>query len=305
MEINPELFNIIRERIPTDGKTSTRLFHGRGKKIPELDFLCIDYFSPTILITLFKKVPGTFLEALLQEFSTLPLEINSILIQHRYLERVELDVLKGELPQNALAFEFGLQYEIKFGASQNIGFFLDMEIGRKKLLAEASKKRVLNLFSYTCSLSVAALKGGASHVVNVDMSKGALKVGEANHRLNQLDMKQVTFLPYDILASWNNIIKRGPFDLVIIDPPTDQGTSFKAMRDYQKIIKRLDSMTAPGAEIWACLNSPHLSDGFIKDLFSEHVSSFKYLETLYGSFHPMELNPESGLKLVIFTKPLL
>jgi len=305
MEVAKEVIDLIHKNIPNDKITSTRLFHGRGKMVSDFDFLCIDYFAPTILITLFKKVPGTFLEALQQELLKLPLDINNVLVQHRYLERPTLELLKGEIPKEARAYEFDLQYEIKFGASQNVGFFLDMAVGRKKLLEQSRDKRVLNLFSYTCSLSVAALKGGASHVVNVDMSKGCLKTGEINHRLNQLDLKGASFLPYDILASWNNIIKRGPYDLVIIDPPTDQGASFRALRDYQKIIKRLDSMTAPGAEVWACLNSPHLSADYIKGLFSEHASTFKYLETLYGSFHSMESNPESGLKLVIFTKPLL
>jgi 23S rRNA (cytosine1962-C5)-methyltransferase len=305
MEVAKEVMDLIYKNIPSDKTTSTRLFHGRGKMFSDFDFLSIDYFAPTILITLFKEVPADFIEVLQQQLLKLPLDIKSILLQRRYLDRPSLEVLSGELPLESKASEFGLQYDIKFGSSQNIGFFLDMAVGRKKLLEESSDKRVLNLFSYTCSLSVAALKGNATQVVNVDMSKGSLKVGEANHRLNNIDMKKVSFLPYDILASWNNIIKRGPFDLIIIDPPTDQGASFKALRDYQKIIKRLDAMTAPGAVVWACLNSPHLSSDYIKDLFGEYASSFKYLETLYGSFHTMETDPNLGLKLVIFTKPLL
>ena len=304
-----EVLDLIIKNIPADKVTSTRLFHGRGKMISGFEFLSIDYFHPTILITLFKKVPADLpadlLEALSLEISALPLKIENILVQHRYTVRPTLEAIKGSVPNDTKAFECGLNYKIKFDGSQNIGFFLDMAVGRRKLLDEANGKRVLNLFSYTCSLSVAAVKGGASEVINVDMSKGSLKIGEANHHLNGLELKKAKFLSYDILSSWNNIIRRGPFDLVIIDPPTNQAESFKVLRDYPKIIKRLDAMVAPGAQVWACLNSPHLGADFIKGLFSDHASSFNYLETLYGSFQSMESNPEDGLKLVIFTKRLL
>lgn len=302
MEVAKEVMDLIYQNIPSDKVSSTRLFHGRGKLFSGFDFLSIDYFAPTILITLFKKVPADFLEVLQQQMLKLPLDIKSILLQHRYLPRPEMEVLVGELPEEARALEHELEYMIKFQSSQNVGFFLDMSMGRRKLIEEARDKRVLNLFSYTCSLSVAALKGGATHVVNVDMSKAALKTGEMNHRLNQLELKRASFLPYDILCSWNNIKKRGPYDLIIIDPPSDQGGSFKVERDYPKIIKRLEGMLSDTGEVWACLNSPHLASSFLTALFQEHAPMLKYLETHYGSFASMEQNPEQALKMVVFSK---
>jgi hypothetical protein len=45
-------------------------------------------------------------------------------------------------------------------------------------------KRVLNLFSFTCAFSVAALAGGAHSVVNIDLSRPALALGRENQNAN-------------------------------------------------------------------------------------------------------------------------
>jgi len=149
---------------------------------------------------------------------------------------------------------------------------------------------------------VAALKGGAEMVVNVDMAKGALSVGKENHRLNEIDSHRVKFLSYDIMNSWNNIARSGPYDIVVIDPPTNQGDSFKVERDYYKIIKRLNNMTHPGTVVMACLNSPYLKSDFLKQLFAEHAPEFQFTSKLDSSFAEMEVDPEEGLKILFFEK---
>ena len=88
-----------------------------------------------------------------------------------------------------------------------------MRLGRQWVQERSQGKRVLNLFAYTCGFSVAAKAGGANQVVNVDMAKGALSRGRDNHRLNEHDMSDVTFMGYDIFRSWGKITKYGPYDL--------------------------------------------------------------------------------------------
>ena len=282
-------------------KEASRLFHGRGRIWEGFEHLSIDYFYPHILITLYKESDEFLISEVVASLKVIPdLVIETIMLQKRYLARPELIVLEGVLPISAKALENGSLFHLKFGDVQNIGFFLDMALGRKKLQLISENKKILNLFSYTCSLSVAALKGKASAVVNIDMSKAALVVGESNHQLNELESRRVRYLSYDIMKSWNNIYKNGPFDIVIIDPPTNQGDSFKVERDYYKMIKRLKAMTNPGATVMACLNSPHLTSQFIKDLFLEHAPEFHFQEIIYSAFSHMELNPEEGLKIVIF-----
>lgn len=283
--------------IPKDHR-SVRLLHGRGNLYPEMEHIVIDYFHPNLYVTLFKDKENT--DEILKSLKDYP--VQNIIVQKRYLHRPEFYALKGEIPESGVAIEQDLKFNLTFGTSQNIGFFLDMAKGREWLLQNSKNKKVLNLFSYTCSLSVAALKGGASEVVNVDMSKSALKVGEENHRINNLNLKNVKFLPYDIMKSWNAIFRNGPYDIIVIDPPTNQGESFKVERDYHKIIKRLKEMTTDNSVVLACLNSPHIKSDFLIDLFKEHAPEFIYIETIRSAFHSMEKNPEEGLKILSFGK---
>ncbi len=295
-----QLFNTISARIPATGEC-VRLFHGRGKMWPGLEHLSIDIFSAVILITTYKEITESEKIELTNTLKSIPeLKFECILLQKRYIKNEDVEILFGALPSDVFAVENSEKYLINLTNPQNIGFFLDMAIGRSRLKKISSGKKVLNLFSYTCSLSVAALKGGASEVINVDMSKPALGVGEKNHKLNGLDLRQAKFLPHDIMKSFGNISKKGPYDIIIIDPPTNQGESFRGDRDYHKIIRRLPEMCSKNAVVMACLNSPFLRSEFLIDAFKEHAPQFILEEKIYSSFSSQEVDPEEGLKILFF-----
>src|SRR5690606_8886302 len=129
--------------------------------------------------------------------------------------------------------------------------------------ANAEGKRVLNLFAYTCGFSVAAIAGGARHVVNLDMSRAALSRGRDNHRLNGHDLGQVSFLGHDLFKSWAKVIHNGPYDLVIIDPPTFQKGSFLLTKDYQRVLRRLPELLTSHGTVLACSNDPATGPDFL------------------------------------------
>lgn len=297
------MLKTISSRIPATKGECIRLFHGRGKKWPGFEHLSIDLYPPAILITTYKEIDEAEKAFLVETLKSIPaLQFESILLQKRYGRGEDVEVLSGTAIGETHAVEKSEKYLINLKNAKNIGFFLDMAIGREYVRNNSEGKSVLNLFSYTCSLSVAALKGGAKQVVNVDMSKPSLNVGEKNHLLNGIDKRAVKFLPYDIMKSFGAIARKGPYDLIIIDPPTNQGDSFKAERDYHKIIKRLHTMTAKDGIIMACLNSPHLDSQFLISAFEEHANQFTFQEKFYSSFSEMEVNQEEGLKILLFKK---
>ncbi|MGB2035164.1 MAG: class I SAM-dependent methyltransferase, partial [Pseudomonadales bacterium] len=102
--------------------------------------------------------------------------------QHRHRRPAVTEVRRGALPETAWAEEAGLRYRLDFQRGQNLGFFADMAPGRAWLRERAEGKRVLNLFSFTCAFSVAALAGGAHSVVNIDLSRPALALGQREMR---------------------------------------------------------------------------------------------------------------------------
>ncbi len=287
------------------GKTEeyTRLFHGRGGFYGAYKFLTVDSADAVLYAAFF--APDDEEEriiAMLKEFYSAQNKWKALIVQRRYLKGAPSEVAAGELPDETYAYENGLKYKLNFHSNQNIGFFPDMKIGRSFVRDNAKGKKVLNLFAYTCPFSVAAMAGGAVSVVNVDMAKGALATGRDNHRYNDLDIRGCRFMPYNILKSWSRIKKAGPYDLIIIDPPSFQRGSFAATNDYAKIVRRLGELAAEQCTVLSALNAPELDTQFMHALFQEHAPEFTFVERLDNleSF-PAEDN-ERSLKNMIFQK---
>jgi len=295
--------NIILENIKTKNQDFKRLFYGRGQCYEGYESIVIDSIDKVLQIAYFKDI-GEDLEA---EFMDLFEEINAsnsyeaIVLQRRHLSKAPKEVIFGELPQELFAYEEGMKFHLNLNDNQNNGFFGDMKVGRAFVRENAKDLRVLNLFSYTCSFSVAALMGGAKKVVNVDMSKKSLEVGRKNHQLNELVKGTYSFMPYNILKSWSRIKKAGPYDLIIIDPPSLQKGSFASTTDYQKIIKRLDEFASEECTVLAALNNPSLDSAFLLNIFAELAPNFKFQKRLENLETYPTKEEERALKNLVFT----
>lgn len=283
---------------------SHRLFHGRGRCYPGLEFVTVDFFQPAILITLFAEPPESWVAQLIAQAQPLFNDEQTVLvIQRRYLSQAPSEIVWGTLPEVICARRRGSLFNLHLAQQQNAGFFLDMEPGRLWLEQHANNKRVLNLFAYTCAFSVVAIVAGAEKVVNVDMSSAALNLGRANHQLNGLAKNKSEFVAENILKSWSRVKKPGPYDLVIIDPPSYQKGSFIAEKDYAKVIRRLPELMPDGGMVLACLNAPELSEGFLKQQFNEQCPQALFIERLQPHVDFPDVDPEQQLKLLIYKIP--
>jgi len=299
------LFDILQTCLEKNLKEKTpefkRLFHGRGNFYKDLNFLTVDSINNIFFASFYEenKNENQIIEllkkiAMLNAYST-------FIIQRRYDKNCFFKVIFGEVKDEEFLIENSLKYSINF-KNQNIGIFPDMKVGREYIKSISKDKNVLNLFSYTCAFSVCAIEGGAKQVVNVDMAKGALTTGRRNHHLNNHNTKKVKFMPYNILKSWSRIKKEGPYDIIIIDPPSFQKGSFAATKDYAKIIKRLDELANKECTVLSCLNAPELDTNFILNLFSENAPSFKYHKKLQNLDTFQTNNEDKSLKNLIFKK---
>lgn len=197
--------------------------------------------------------------------------------------------------------ENGLKFQLDIGRNQNFGLFLDMRLGRDWVREHAAHKNVLNLFAYTCGFSVAAIAGGAGHVVNVDMAKASLSKGRENHLLNDHNVNQVSFLGHDIFKSWGKIKKAGPYDLIIIDPPSFQKGSFALTKDYARILRRLPDLLAPQGEVLACVNSPMVTSEFLIDGMKAEAPALNFQYRLDNPPEFADIDKESALKALVFS----
>ncbi len=297
-----------------DFTDAQRLFHGRGHAYQDLSHVNVDWLAPVILITLYQAVDSEWLMSQAVALRALIPQCKSVQVQHRYEKFSPTQLLLGDEVARTIVTEDGLKFNIEFGKAQNSGLFLDMANGRKwlrqhaqnSLSQEASPEQgrnILNLFSYTCAFSVAAMAGGASKVVNIDLSKASLSKGRENHQLNNLakkDGKKVVFEGVDIFKSNSRIKKYGPYDILICDPPSFQKGSVNIERDYAKIIRRIPQWMNAGAKLMLCLNSPDLDEDFLKTEVARECPDCQFEQKIVNPKVFKEAHQGKGLKVLIF-----
>ncbi|KLE03087.1 class I SAM-dependent methyltransferase [Aliarcobacter butzleri] len=278
-----------------------RVFHGRGNFYEDFNYLTVDSLNEILFATFFEESSDE--NEIIKALKDIANAYNykTFIVQKKYKKDELNEAIIGEIPPFYIVVENGLKYKINF-FNKNIGIFLDMKIGREYINSICKDKNVLNLFSYTCAFSVVAINAKAKQVVNVDMAKGALTTGRENHHLNNLETKKVKFMPYDILKSWNRIKKEGPYDIIIIDPPSFQKGSFAATKDYEKIIKKLPELASENCIVLSCLNAPELDSNFIKQKFEEFAPTFRFEKRLENLKEFITNNEEKSLKNLIFKK---
>ncbi|MDH5206118.1 MAG: class I SAM-dependent methyltransferase [Hylemonella sp.] len=299
------LLNAIAQmEMPTDAR---RVFHGRGGLYPGCEHWALDAFAPVWLLTSFLPVGEDELcvldKALSARWQQLaPGQPLNWVFQYRHGGRTETRLMAGAVPQPHEVTEDGARFRIHLLKGQNHGLFLDMAEGRRWVRAHAAAHpclKVLNLFAYTCAFSVVARQAGAAQVVNVDMSQGALAIGQQNHQLNGLS-GGVSFMGHDIFKSWGKITRGGPYGLVILDPPSYQKGSFVAGKDYARLMRRLPELLAPGGHALLCLNAPELGADFLQAQMDELAPGLEFVQRLPNPPAFADVSPQRALKVLLY-----
>ena len=283
--------------LPVD---ACRIFHGRGGLYPVCEQWTLDAYPPIFVLTSFAPATddqltaiGAALQARWRHIAPVGEQENlNWVFQQRGPtgpgSRADTRLMAGNVPDPHIVTEGPALFLVHMLRGQNHGLFLDMAEGRRWVREFAADFRqregrgpkVLNLFAYTCAFSVAALQGGAAHVTNLDMARGALATGQQNHQLNGLAPQGASFLAHDLFNSWGKVTRGGPYDLVIADPPSYQKGSFVATKDYARLLRRLPDLLAPGGRALLCLNAPELPWAWLRAQVDEHAPGLQLIERL-------------------------
>ena len=161
--------------------------------------------------------------------------------------------------------EKDLRFRVNLSDYLDTGLFLDSRKKRAIIREEAEGKRVLNLFAYTCSLSVCAAKGGARQVDSVDLSNTYLEWGKVNFALNGLnagyDREPLTLIRGDVIQFISRAEKaRNRWDIIILDPPAFSNSkktrgTLDIRRDYRDLIQRCLSLLNHAGTLWFSSNA--------------------------------------------------
>ncbi len=293
-----------------------RVFHGRGGLYAGCEHWVLDAFPPVLVLTSFQVVSedelATVGAALSMRWTEIApdLPLNWV-FQCRADGHLETRLMSGAVPDPHVVTENGARYRVHVLKGKNHGLFLDMANGREWVRQMVShyapdqpRLKVLNLFAYTCAFSVVAMQAGAKQVVNVDMSHGAMAIGQHNHALNGITTG-ATFLMHDIFKTWGKITRGGPYGLVIVDPPSYQKGSFIATKDYAKLMRRLPELLAPGGYALLCLNAPELGLNFLQDQMQELAPELRFVERVANPDVFADISSERSLKVLAYQLPHL
>lgn len=289
-----------------------RIFHGRGGRFAGCEQWVLDAYPPVFVLTSFAPASeqdlaaiGLALQARWQQVA--PGQPLNWVFQHRgealRIEgRSDTRLMAGGVPEPHVVAEDGARYRVHVLKGQNHGLFLDMAAGRAWVREHSAGLKVLNLFAYSCAFSVAALQGGASEVINVDMAGGALSTGRRNHELNGL--RGASFLAHDVFKSWGKLTRGGPYGLVILDPPSYQKGSFVADKDYGKLLRRLPGLLAPGGHALVCLNTPKMGPEFLLEQLRLEAPELEFVQRLDNPPAFADVDPARALKVLCVRAPL-
>jgi 23S rRNA G2069 N7-methylase RlmK/C1962 C5-methylase RlmI len=173
--------------------------------------------------------------------------------------------------------EGDLLFRVNLSDYLDTGLFLDRRKLRSLIRAEAGNRRILNLFCYTASFSVYALRGGAAEVDSVDMSNTYLDWAELNFSLNRMEAERIPSLfdpkdrgkrcrliRADALRFLEDARKAGRrWDGIILDPPAfsnskKMSASLDTRRDYNPLISRCLALLSPGGKLYFSANVRNL-----------------------------------------------
>jgi 23S rRNA (cytosine1962-C5)-methyltransferase len=167
-------------------------------------------------------------------------------------------ILGSEAPADLAVREHSLRFRVALGDGASTGLFTDQRDNRELVRRAAEGARVLNLFAYTCSFTVAAAVGGAAETVSVDLSRRALSRGGENLALNGVAGERHRLLKSDAVQFLSRMVRGGTrFDLVVLDPPsfgTRARGTFSVERDYSALATQCFSVLAPGGRLLAVTN---------------------------------------------------
>jgi 23S rRNA (cytosine1962-C5)-methyltransferase len=290
--------------LPLDAQ---RIFHGRGGLYPGCEHWVLDAFPPVWVLTSFQPAADDELAAIHAALSArwqqlAPGQPLNWVFQCRHEGRTETRLMAGSVPEPHVVTEQGARFRVHVLKGQNHGLFLDMAEGRRWVREHVAARpglKVLNLFAYTCAFSVVARQAGAGHVLNVDMSHGAIAIGQQNHQLNGLTTG-VSFMAHDIFKSWGKITRGGPYDLIILDPPSYQKGSFVASKDYARLMRRLPDLLAPGGHALLCLNAPELGLAFLQDQMRELAPQLAFVQRVPNPALFADVSAERALKVLVY-----
>ena len=246
-------------------ESAFRLFNGFTEGYPDLT---LDIYARTLVIHNYADDPAqnqilihevtSYMQSALNWLHAGILKVRNGKTQ----EEKKGSLVFGDKPDRKIK-EYGLWYSINLTLNRDSSLYLDTRILRKWIMDHLKNKSVLNTFAYTGSFGVAALKGGASRVVQVDLNREFLNIAKESYTLNGIPIQKGDFISRDFFEQVGNMKRENKrFDCVIIDPPFYSTTSkgkVDQVHDSARLINKVRPLINDGGILIAINNALYVS----------------------------------------------
>ncbi len=156
-------------------------------------------------------------------------------------------------------------YAVNLTLNRDASLYLDTRNLRKWAIENLKGKSVFNTFAYTGSFGVAAMKGGASRVVQVDLNRDFLNIAKDSYTLNGFPIQKGDFISRDFFEQVGNMKRmNNSFDCVFIDPPFFSTTSkgkVDQINESARLINKVRPLINDGGLLVAINNALFVSGG--------------------------------------------
>jgi 23S rRNA (cytosine1962-C5)-methyltransferase len=180
-------------------------------------------------------------------------------------------------PPGLTVDEHGMRFGVWLDDGLSTGLFTDQRDNRRRVRELSRGARVLNLFAYTCSFTVAAALGGAAETVSVDLSNRALERGRENLGRNDIALAGHRFIREDALTFLGRAGRRGErFGVVVLDPPsfgTSGRKTFSVERDYAELVQLATRVLAPEGRLLAVTNHRKTTSARVVEMIRDAARS--------------------------------
>ncbi|NNJ12314.1 SAM-dependent methyltransferase [Chloroflexales bacterium ZM16-3] len=246
-------------------QSACRLFTGFAEGCPQL---AIDLYATTAVLHNYADPPAEgvpLVEVARRVLGERLPWLSAIVLKTRHAATPEEQagsMLAGERAARRIR-EHGVWYAVNLTLNRDASLYLDTSGLRAWLIERMADLSVLNTFAYTGSLGVAALAGGASRVVQLDLSRRFMNLAKDSYTLNGLPVVKADFLTGDFWPLASRLKRAGErFDCVILDPPIFAATGHGVVdlaSNYARLINKLRPLVASGGRLVAINNALFLS----------------------------------------------
>ncbi len=228
------------------------------KDIPEFPFL-IDVYGPYVVVyhkgddEIDAEKPEHFNYALAAVKNVLNIPEANLIIKLRLRQKDGQYEKLDEKNEFISVNEHQAKFLVNLYDYLDTGLFLDHRPMRQIIFKESQGKKVLNLFSYTGSVSVMAALGGATHVTSVDMSHTYQEWARRNFTNNNISLKEHNFIVQSAMDYLDKANTK--FDIIFLDPPTFSNSKklaedFEIEKDHVSLIKQCLHILTPNGTLY-------------------------------------------------------